>query len=85
MGYITTVLTSQERQKAGPKGGTQAAATVALDPVGSVWVAIDSAPQGQKVDRDTGAIYRPPKKSGASAHGWHRLWYLPIPCHLTYL
>jgi 2-furoyl-CoA dehydrogenase large subunit len=47
MGYITTVLSPQERQKAGPKGGAQAAATVALDPLGGVSVAIDSAPQGQ--------------------------------------
>ena len=34
MGYITTVLTAEERQQAGPKGGAQAAATVALDPLG---------------------------------------------------
>jgi 2-furoyl-CoA dehydrogenase large subunit len=47
MGYITSVLSPQERQKAGPKGGAQAAATVALDPLGSVSVAIDSVPQGQ--------------------------------------
>jgi 2-furoyl-CoA dehydrogenase large subunit len=47
MGYITTVLSPQERQKAGPKGGAQAAATVALDPLGGVSVAIDSVPQGQ--------------------------------------
>ena len=47
MGYITTVLSPQERQKDGPKGGAQAAATVALDPLGSVSVAIDSVPQGQ--------------------------------------
>jgi 2-furoyl-CoA dehydrogenase large subunit len=47
MGYITTVLSPQERQKAGLKGGAQAAATVALDPLGGVSVAIDSVPQGQ--------------------------------------
>ena len=47
MGYITTVLSPLERQKAGPKGGAQAAATVALDPLGGVSVAIDSVPQGQ--------------------------------------
>src|SRR5580693_4371431 len=47
MGYITAVLSPQERQKAGPKGGAQAAATVALDPLGGVSVAIDSVPQGQ--------------------------------------
>jgi 2-furoyl-CoA dehydrogenase large subunit len=47
MGYLTTVLTRGERQAAGPKAGAQAAATVALDPLGSVSVAIDSVPQGQ--------------------------------------
>jgi 2-furoyl-CoA dehydrogenase large subunit len=47
MGYITTVLSSEEREKAGPKGGAQAAATVAFDPLGGVSVRIDSLPQGQ--------------------------------------
>ncbi|HZT90000.1 MAG TPA: xanthine dehydrogenase family protein molybdopterin-binding subunit [Stellaceae bacterium] len=47
MGYITTVLSPQERERAGPKGGAQAAATVALDPLGGVRVTIDSLPQGQ--------------------------------------
>jgi 2-furoyl-CoA dehydrogenase large subunit len=47
MGYITTVLTVEERQRTGPKGGAQAAATVALDPLGGISVCIDSLPQGQ--------------------------------------
>jgi len=47
MGYITTVLTPQERQKAGPKNGAQATATVALDPLGAVSVHVASVPQGQ--------------------------------------
>ncbi len=47
MGYITTVLSPDERQKAGLKSGAQAAATVALDPLGGVSVTIDSLPQGQ--------------------------------------
>ena len=47
MGYITTVLTPEERRKAGPKNGAQATATVALDPVGSVSVHVASVPQGQ--------------------------------------
>jgi 2-furoyl-CoA dehydrogenase large subunit len=47
MGYITTVLTPEERRKAGPKNGAQATATVALDPVGSVTVHVASVPQGQ--------------------------------------
>ena len=47
MGYITTVLTAEERQRAGPKNGAHATATVALDPLGSVTVHVASAPQGQ--------------------------------------
>ena len=47
MGYITTVLTPEERRKAGPKNGAQATATVALDPLGSVSVHVSSVPQGQ--------------------------------------
>jgi len=47
MGYITTVLTSEERRRAGPKNGAQATATVALDPLGAVTVHIASVPQGQ--------------------------------------
>jgi 2-furoyl-CoA dehydrogenase large subunit len=47
MGYITTVLTPDERRKAGPKNGAQATATVAIDPVGSVTVHVASVPQGQ--------------------------------------
>ena len=47
MGYITTVLTPEERRKAGPKNGAQATATVSLDPLGGVTVNVASVPQGQ--------------------------------------
>ena len=47
MGYITTVLTPEERRKAGPKNGAQATATISLDPLGSVSVHVASAPAGQ--------------------------------------
>ncbi|WP_048859530.1 xanthine dehydrogenase family protein molybdopterin-binding subunit, partial [Acidisphaera rubrifaciens] len=47
MGYITTVLTAEERRRAGPKNGAQATATVTLDPLGAVTVQVASAPQGQ--------------------------------------
>jgi 2-furoyl-CoA dehydrogenase large subunit len=47
MGYITTVLTADERRKAGPKNGAQATATISIDPGGSVTVQVASAPQGQ--------------------------------------
>ena len=47
MGYITTVLTAEQRERAGPKDGGAASATVAVDPLGAVSVTIDSTPQGQ--------------------------------------
>jgi 2-furoyl-CoA dehydrogenase large subunit len=47
MGYITTVLTADERRRAGAKNGAQATATVAFDPLGAVSVHAASAPQGQ--------------------------------------
>ena len=47
MGYITTVLTAAEREKAGPKGGALATATVAVDALGAVCVHASSVPQGQ--------------------------------------
>ncbi|HIM72741.1 MAG TPA: xanthine dehydrogenase family protein molybdopterin-binding subunit, partial [Alphaproteobacteria bacterium] len=47
MGYITTVLNAEERARAGPKNGALTIVTVALDPLGSVSVTIDSLPQGQ--------------------------------------
>ena len=48
MGYITTVLTPEERRKAGPKNGAQATATISLDPGGavSVHVVVGSAGPG---------------------------------------
>lgn len=47
MGYISTVLTAEERRKAGPKNGAQATATIGLDPVGGVTIHVASVPQGQ--------------------------------------
>ena len=47
MGYITTVLTAAERDKAGPKGGAVATATVSVDALGSVSAHVSSVPQGQ--------------------------------------
>ena len=47
MGYITTVLTPEERRKAGPKDGAVSHATVSVDPLGAVTVTADSIPQGQ--------------------------------------
>jgi 2-furoyl-CoA dehydrogenase large subunit len=47
MGYITTVLPVEERRRLGPKNGAQATATVRVDPLGTVSVAIASTPQGQ--------------------------------------
>ena len=47
MGYVTAVLTPEERRKAGPKNGAQATATISVDPGGTVSVHVASAPQGQ--------------------------------------
>jgi len=47
MGYVSTVMTPEERAKAGPKNGAQATATVRLDPLGGVGVQVASVPQGQ--------------------------------------
>lgn len=47
MGYISTVLTAEQRAKAGPKNGGIASATVAVDLLGGVNVTIASAPAGQ--------------------------------------
>ena len=47
MGYITTALTAAERERAGPKDGAAASATVSIDPVGSITVLVASVPQGQ--------------------------------------
>jgi 2-furoyl-CoA dehydrogenase large subunit len=47
MGYITTVLTAEDRRRAGPKDGAQATATISCDPTGAVSVQIASVPQGQ--------------------------------------
>jgi 2-furoyl-CoA dehydrogenase large subunit len=47
MGYISTVLTHEQRSKAGPKNGAIASATVAIDLLGGINVTIASAPAGQ--------------------------------------
>lgn len=47
MGYIATVLSPEQRAKAGPKNGAMATATVSVDPSGSVSVLIASTPAGQ--------------------------------------
>ena len=47
MGYITTVLTPEQRRKAGAKSGAIATATVRAGPTGAVAVTIASTPQGQ--------------------------------------
>jgi 2-furoyl-CoA dehydrogenase large subunit len=47
MGYISTVLTAEQRAKAGPKNGAIACATVSIDLLGSVSAVIASAPAGQ--------------------------------------
>jgi 2-furoyl-CoA dehydrogenase large subunit len=47
MGYLSTIMTVDERKKAGPKGGNVAYCTINVDPLGGVSVTADSLPQGQ--------------------------------------
>ena len=47
MGYVSTVLTAEQRHRAGAKNGAITSATVAIDLLGSVNVTIASAPAGQ--------------------------------------
>lgn len=47
MGYITTVLSPDQRVKASPKNGAITSATVSIDPSGSISANIASAPAGQ--------------------------------------
>ncbi|TAL52190.1 molybdopterin cofactor-binding domain-containing protein [Pandoraea sp.] len=47
MGYITTVLPREAREKAGPKNGAIASATVSIDLLGGIVVTIASTPAGQ--------------------------------------
>jgi 2-furoyl-CoA dehydrogenase large subunit len=47
MGYLSTLLTPQTRDKAGPKNGAVSMATVNIDPLGAVTVTADVTVQGQ--------------------------------------
>jgi 2-furoyl-CoA dehydrogenase large subunit len=47
MGYISTLKTGIERQRAGQKDGAVAAATINIDPLGTISVVADCVPQGQ--------------------------------------
>ncbi len=47
MGYLSTLLSPQARERAGPKNGAVSMATVNVDPLGSVFVTADCTVQGQ--------------------------------------
>jgi len=47
MGYLSTLLTPQVREKDGPKNGAVSMATVNIDPLGAVTVTADVTVQGQ--------------------------------------
>src|SRR5690348_16631953 len=47
MGYLSTLMTAQAREKAGPKNGAVSMARVAIDPLGAVTVTADVTVQGQ--------------------------------------
>jgi len=47
MGYLSTLLTAEAREKAGPKNGAVSMVTVNIDPLGAVSVIADVTVQGQ--------------------------------------
>lgn len=47
MGYLSTLLPPEERERQGPKSGAVSTATVGVDPLGGIFVTTDSTPQGQ--------------------------------------
>jgi 2-furoyl-CoA dehydrogenase large subunit len=47
MGYLSTLLTADAREKAGPKNGAASMVTVNIDPLGAVSVTADVTVQGQ--------------------------------------
>ncbi len=47
LGYLSTLLTAEDRRRSGPKDGAVSMATVNIDPSGSVSVTADCMPQGQ--------------------------------------
>jgi 2-furoyl-CoA dehydrogenase large subunit len=47
MGYLSTLMTKEARDKAGPKNGAVSMATVNIDPLGAVTVTADVTVQGQ--------------------------------------
>ena len=47
MGYLSTLLTPETRDKAGPKNGATSMVTVNIDPLGAVSVTADVTVQGQ--------------------------------------
>ncbi|MFL6796704.1 MAG: xanthine dehydrogenase family protein molybdopterin-binding subunit [Xanthobacteraceae bacterium] len=47
MGYLSTLLTPEARDRAGPKNGASSMVTVAVDPLGAVSVTADVTVQGQ--------------------------------------
>jgi 2-furoyl-CoA dehydrogenase large subunit len=47
MGYLSTLLTAETREKSGPKNGAISMATVNVEPMGTVSITADCMPQGQ--------------------------------------
>ncbi|MBT4116625.1 MAG: xanthine dehydrogenase family protein [Rhodospirillaceae bacterium] len=47
MGYLSTLLTAEAREKSGPKNGAISMATVNVEPMGTVSITADCMPQGQ--------------------------------------
>jgi 2-furoyl-CoA dehydrogenase large subunit len=47
MGYLSTLLSAEAREKSGPKNGAVSMATVNVEPMGTVSITADCMPQGQ--------------------------------------
>ena len=47
LGYLATILSADERRRAGPKDGAVSMVTINVDPLGAVSLTADTMPQGQ--------------------------------------
>ena len=68
MGYLSTLLTADAREKAGPKNGAVSMVTVNIDPLGAVSVTADVTVQGQGHADRAGADRRRSARAQARRH-----------------
>ena len=76
MGYLSTMLTPETRDKAGPKNGATSMVTVNIDPLGAVSVTADVTVQGQGHETVLSQIVAdslaPPRRRRRDARDGHR-------------